>query len=84
MLESLVAASGKSLAYKSTLVYPAMIVTWLTFGATLVSFILAALASRHIKKYGPENTLVGHKVSDRYDNGDRMVEKKHNGHVEHA
>lgn len=81
-LQSLVATTGKSLAYKDQLVFPAMIVTWCTFGATLVSFILAALAARHIKKYGPEDTLVGHKVSDRYANGDRMVEKQHNGHNE--
>lgn len=83
VLKSLVASTGKSIAYKDSLVYPATIVTWFTFGATLVSFILAALASRHIKKHGSMNTLVGHKVSDQYEHGERMTEKNGNGSIEH-
>lgn len=66
-----------------------MIVVWVCFGTTLLSFILAALAARHIKKYGPEDTLIGHSVSDRYDegrNGGALMQEKHNGkghHTEH-
>lgn len=36
-----------------------VIICWLCFAFTLISFVLAALTSRHIQKYGPESTLVG-------------------------
>lgn len=42
---------------------PTVIVVWICFGTTLLSFFLAALTSRHIGKYGPEDTTVGHYVS---------------------
>ena len=32
----------------------AVVVVWVLFACTLVSFVLAALTSRHIHKYGPE------------------------------
>lgn len=85
MIARLIALQGKSLAYRDSIVFPALIVVWICFGTTLLSFILAALASRHIRKYGPENTLIGHKVSDQYEgrNHGGMMEKNKHGHVEH-
>lgn len=75
-------AQGKSLRYRDALVFPALIVTWVTFGCTLVCFVLAALASRHIAKYGPENTLIGHAVSDKVENGGGFV--KHGEKPQHS
>jgi hypothetical protein len=88
VIARLIALQGKSLAYRDSIVFPALIVVWVCFGSTLVSFILAALASRHIRKYGPENTLIGHKVSDHYEGrheGGVMEEKnKHHHTASHA
>lgn len=62
-----------------------MIVIWCCFGTTLLSFFLAALTSRHIGKYGPEDTVVGHYVSEHQGTlspgegsavGDHVDEKK--------
>jgi len=83
IIAQLIAASGKSLAYRDSIVFPALIVVWLCFGTTLLSFVLAALASRHIAKYGPENTLIGHKVSDNYANGHGDMHEKNKGTAEH-
>lgn len=43
-----------------------MIVIWCCFGTTVLSFILAALTSRHIGRYGPEDLVVGHYVSEQH------------------
>ncbi|KAI5450253.1 hypothetical protein NCC49_003270 [Naganishia albida] len=59
----LIKASGKSVRYRDSLAFDALIVVWICFGTTLLSFFLAALTSRHIGKYGPEDTTVGHYVS---------------------
>jgi hypothetical protein len=62
-----------------------VIVVWICFGTTLLSFFLAALTSRHIGKYGPEDTTVGHYVSKHQGKvvagqgapvGDHVAEKK--------
>ena len=41
-----------------------VIVVWVLSVFALTAFILAALTSRHIQKYGPENAIGSHKVSD--------------------
>jgi hypothetical protein len=73
-----------------------VILVWICFGTTTICFILAALAARHIRKYGPENTTVGHAVSGHHQYGDsndqvgrvatreEKSEKAHTRHVEHA
>lgn len=78
------------------LISTAVIIVWITFGTTLICFILAAMAARHIRKYGPENTLVGHAVSSPKQgllhgrgsvasgNGMMGGEKMESSHVEHA
>lgn len=68
----------------------AVIVVWICFATTLLSFFLAALTSRHIGKYGPEDTTVGHYVSKHHASGaittsDTLAEKEHKmeqAHVE--
>jgi hypothetical protein len=55
---ALIEAQGKSLRYRDALVFPALIVTWCVFAMTLLSFLLAALAARHIHRYGPENSAL--------------------------
>jgi len=57
VLKPLVAASGQSLAYRDALVFPAMIVSWICFGANCVAFALTSMAARHIHKYGSEPTF---------------------------
>lgn len=79
VIARLIQLQGKSLAYRDSIVFSALIVVWVCFGTTLLSFILAAMASRHIRKYGPENTLIGHKVSDQYEK-----EGKHHQTENHA
>jgi hypothetical protein len=69
-----------------------VIVIWCCFGTTVISFILAALTSRHIGQYGPEDLVVGHYVSEHqgelalgehFANEDGASEKKEdNVHVE--
>lgn len=67
-----------------------MIVVWICFATTLLSFFLAALTSRHIGKYGPEDTTVGHYVSKHQaastvgtaNGSEHVVEKTEAAHVE--
>merc|ERR1711939_157669 len=59
LIAQLLASQGRSLAYRDSIVYYALIVCWVCFAMVLISFVLAALTSRHIKKYGPEDTLLG-------------------------
>lgn len=67
-----------------------MIVVWICFGTTLLSFFLAALTSRHIGKYGPEDTTVGHYVSKHQaastvgttNGSEHVAEKTEAAHVE--
>lgn len=89
----LIIASGKSIKYRDSLAFESLIVVWICFGTTLLSFFLAALTSRHIGKYGPEDTAVGHYVSKHQGHldtttseraSDSHVEKKaEHAHVEH-
>ncbi|GHJ88773.1 hypothetical protein NliqN6_5175 [Naganishia liquefaciens] len=81
----LIIASGKSIKYRDSLAFDSLIVVWICFGTTLLSFFLAALTSRHIGKYGPEDTTVGHYVSKHRGtvvpgqgvaHGDHATEKK--------
>ncbi|KAJ9099818.1 hypothetical protein QFC21_003818 [Naganishia friedmannii] len=65
----LINASGKSVKYRDSFAFKALIVVWICFGTTVISFILAALTSRHIGKYGPEDTVIGSSVSKRQSGG---------------
>lgn len=84
LLVSLVEGTGKSIKYTDTLTFPGMIVSWCCFGTTTISFILATLAHKHVAKYGPSNTLVGHSVSNGYENGTQLNEKPAVSHTSHV
>lgn len=59
LITGLLRQQGRSLAYKDSIVYKGLIVCWICFAFVVISFVLAALTSRHIKKYGSESTLLG-------------------------
>jgi hypothetical protein len=65
-----------------------VILVWICFGTTTICFILAILAARHIRKYGPENTTVSHAVSkhnaEHSDEGLVHSDKPAMSHVERA
>ncbi|KAJ9118225.1 hypothetical protein QFC22_004132 [Naganishia vaughanmartiniae] len=65
LIIKLINATGKSVKYRDSFAFKALIVVWICFGTTVISFILAALTSRHIGKYGPQDTVVGSSVSKR-------------------
>ncbi|KAJ9111635.1 hypothetical protein QFC19_000991 [Naganishia cerealis] len=88
LLIKLINATGKSVKYRDSFAFKALIVVWICFGTTVLSFILAALTSRHIGKYGPEDTVIGSGVSKRQavetaNQKEPMTEiKAHQSHVD--
>ena len=55
-----------------------MIVVWVCFGFTLVSFALAAAVARRIAAHGDEDTLIGHEVEKQHE---RRSDDHQHGHA---
>jgi len=72
IVNELVAATGQSLRYRDSLAFSAMIVAWLCFGSTCITFLLVSLAARHIVKYGSQPAIGiphGHHANEKSSNG---------------